>query len=793
MNRSTIIVLSGLLLGCAVGSAQTLLNLRDQARNADFSNSMHTKPMKTGTVLPAVCTVGEMYFKTDAPDGKNLYGCTADNVWSLQADGAQEDKEFAVTSSGPELIVGPECSVTEPCRARFGNTVYKMSNPGTATITGGSGSGVAKLYLSSTGVMLSIPSNAGLTVTASGLTVESVSTPSVPSTGIPLADIAISSGSWGAISDQQAVLSTVPLIAGSGIIVSGAAGSSKIDVDPSVVPLLAGVNNYTGQLLATGASKTAPFKIGPVDPATCDPSIRESFFNTTANVLKFCTTVGSQGVWSTVSSAWGSIGGTLADQADLNTALASKVNTTRTVNGHALLADVTVTKADVGLSNVDNTSDTNKPISTATQAALDAKANSALLAPVALSGSYSDLSNKPTIPSVPTTGNVLKGNSAGAMIAVSGNPTDCVYVNGGSGPCGSASGGSASAPLALTGTSDAIQLDVTGNAIQTSPIMRVRTKAGVTAFQVNNDGSVQMGSGNGPMSVPALIADPPSPSNGDIWYNSTIAKFRKKENDVVGDWGGSSGASVDTTSLQYRDDFRTQFALNCAAQSDRGCGELQWTANKAAGATLGPIDIADGREGVYKLQSGTTDTEYAEYVLGGYGSHYPFALLDGTVPFSSSFIFKVQSPITNSVMRVGFSRATDAVRTSSARMDLRYDSTQDTSWKFVSQTTDTTGSYADVVLQSDGTTQMVPTTGHWYKLFIKGVGTGATALTFQLWDQTCGSATNTACVSQAWTPSTAPSGASGWFAYFGVKCAACTATRDMYVDFFGFFKTFTSR
>lgn len=35
------------------------------------------------------------------------------------------------------------------------------------------------------------------------------------------------------------------------------------------------------------------------------------------------------------------------------------------------------TKADVGLSNVDNTSDLNKPVSTATQAALNAKANTA--------------------------------------------------------------------------------------------------------------------------------------------------------------------------------------------------------------------------------------------------------------------------------------------------------------------------------------------------------------------------------------------------------------------------------
>ena len=47
----------------------------------------------------------------------------------------------------------------------------------------------------------------------------------------------------------------------------------------------------------------------------------------------------------------------------------------RTVNGKALSANISLTKADVGLGNVDNTSDANKPISTATQTALNGKAN----------------------------------------------------------------------------------------------------------------------------------------------------------------------------------------------------------------------------------------------------------------------------------------------------------------------------------------------------------------------------------------------------------------------------------
>ena len=48
------------------------------------------------------------------------------------------------------------------------------------------------------------------------------------------------------------------------------------------------------------------------------------------------------------------------------------VPTSRTVNGHALTGNITVTKGDVGLGNCDNTSDANKPVSTAQAAAIAA-------------------------------------------------------------------------------------------------------------------------------------------------------------------------------------------------------------------------------------------------------------------------------------------------------------------------------------------------------------------------------------------------------------------------------------
>lgn len=54
-------------------------------------------------------------------------------------------------------------------------------------------------------------------------------------------------------------------------------------------------------------------------------------------------------------------------------ALLGKVSTSRTVNGHALSSNIELNKEDIGLSNCDNTSDENKPISVAVSDALAMK------------------------------------------------------------------------------------------------------------------------------------------------------------------------------------------------------------------------------------------------------------------------------------------------------------------------------------------------------------------------------------------------------------------------------------
>lgn len=64
--------------------------------------------------------------------------------------------------------------------------------------------------------------------------------------------------------------------------------------------------------------------------------------------------------------------------ASVQTSLTKASSSVQTVNGHTPTTSgaVTLTKDDVGLAQVDNTSDVDKPISTAVQSALDNKLNS---------------------------------------------------------------------------------------------------------------------------------------------------------------------------------------------------------------------------------------------------------------------------------------------------------------------------------------------------------------------------------------------------------------------------------
>jgi hypothetical protein len=111
------------LIVTLAANAQTKIDLKTQAKSVDFSGAGSTKPSKTGTVLPAFCSIGEMFLKTDAPAGQNLYVCTALNVWSAQGSGIPSMTGFAnmvLATDGSTLmwralggdVSGPSASLT---------------------------------------------------------------------------------------------------------------------------------------------------------------------------------------------------------------------------------------------------------------------------------------------------------------------------------------------------------------------------------------------------------------------------------------------------------------------------------------------------------------------------------------------------------------------------------------------------------------------------------------------------------------------------------------------------------
>jgi hypothetical protein len=83
---------------------QTKIDLREQTRNIDFSTATLTRPMKTGTALPAACSVGEMYFLTTAASGQNIFGCPAVNTW-VQMQGGGSGLPDVTGHSGKVLAV----------------------------------------------------------------------------------------------------------------------------------------------------------------------------------------------------------------------------------------------------------------------------------------------------------------------------------------------------------------------------------------------------------------------------------------------------------------------------------------------------------------------------------------------------------------------------------------------------------------------------------------------------------------------------------------------------------------
>jgi len=133
-------------------AAQTIINgSRTLLGNWDASGAFTTKPAKSGTSLPATCGVGEMFFKTNATPGANLYLCTSTNTWTavqggsgsgtvtntggtltldlpLFGAGGNDSKVGTKTGTGTQVVVSQSPAIVTPTIADFTNMAHGHTN-----------------------------------------------------------------------------------------------------------------------------------------------------------------------------------------------------------------------------------------------------------------------------------------------------------------------------------------------------------------------------------------------------------------------------------------------------------------------------------------------------------------------------------------------------------------------------------------------------------------------------------------------------------------------------------------
>lgn len=125
------------------------------------------------TSLPATCTIGMIFFDSDATAGVNLYGCTASNTWTLLGDGSGSGGSAAggsnavQTGNGSGTFTDSGCTATSATMTCSGGFVAGTSGVGTITLLegttpgAGTNAGDHNLYISSTDSVLHSHENGG--------------------------------------------------------------------------------------------------------------------------------------------------------------------------------------------------------------------------------------------------------------------------------------------------------------------------------------------------------------------------------------------------------------------------------------------------------------------------------------------------------------------------------------------------------------------------------------------------------------------------------------------------------
>ncbi|MEO8127518.1 MAG: hypothetical protein ABI822_10540 [Bryobacteraceae bacterium] len=272
--------------------AQTKVDLKNQTKNVDFSAATTTKPVKAGTALPSACTSGEVFFKSNAVPGGNLYLCTAVNTWTPSGvSSGSQTTDFLVSAQGASAVI--QCTV---CQYGIGAKTFVVSSTMNASNpTGTGGSATVFFYLNATGTpQFGYDGTIVTGATLTGLGGQPFTT-SFPGDSIPLATCTVSGNQFTACTDFRALFRRSVAVAGNGIMIleDPSSGLTTYAMNPAVAGFLGGSNTWTGSNDFSGASHVTPAKTGTIAnrPATC--TVGELYFATDAATagknLHFCT------------------------------------------------------------------------------------------------------------------------------------------------------------------------------------------------------------------------------------------------------------------------------------------------------------------------------------------------------------------------------------------------------------------------------------------------------------------------------------------------------------------------
>jgi len=215
-----------ILLTASFALGQTQVDLKSQSKNIDFSGASAVKPVPVGTALPATCSSGGMFFKSDALPGSNLYGCVAANTWTLQG-GATAGADFTDFRGSATATV----FTVESGRVNFsvnGLPVVLTLGPATITRTGGSDTGNIWVYAdyNAGSPVLRCAGGSGINLAnygvSSGFAGSACTTGSAfPANSIPLVRVDVDAGLIQPPVDHRGLLSRDPVLAGAGLTLMG--------------------------------------------------------------------------------------------------------------------------------------------------------------------------------------------------------------------------------------------------------------------------------------------------------------------------------------------------------------------------------------------------------------------------------------------------------------------------------------------------------------------------------------------------------------------------------------------